>query len=260
MPVDRRDPVAVGRDDHRSRLEGRAVPAPEDLCRLRLDLLLFPFDVRDDVVHEIPGGHAGIAGSREGLQRGDDHPLDAELSLQGRESESEPDRRAVGVGDDAAGPASPLFLYRQGVQMPVVHLRDQQGDVGGEAVVAAIAQDGVTGLRECSLDLPGYGGVERREDDVAGEVGLAGAEVHFSRPFRHIRRDLPANQLAVVPSSRPLGCGQRGQLEPRMRGEHRHEPLPHRSRRTEHTGSDLPLRLQSRTSGRNRSHRSAPRF
>ena len=104
----------AGRADREGRgAELPALPVAEHLRRLGLQLLFLAADVRHDIVDQIERRHARIARAGGRLQARDDHRLDAECAMQGRERQDERDRRAVAVRDDEPLGAEPLALRVQ---------------------------------------------------------------------------------------------------------------------------------------------------
>src|SRR5215831_4680499 len=67
MPVLHRHTRGRRADDNRIRLDGAALELPENLLRLRLELLFFAVDERDDVAEDVPRGDTRVTRAGDGL-------------------------------------------------------------------------------------------------------------------------------------------------------------------------------------------------
>lgn len=150
------DAVARGRDAEAALLDkglGAVVEAAEDLARLRLELILLALDVGHDVVDDIHGRDARVAGARDGLH-GDDADCGngAKGSLQGGKGDDEADDGAVGVADEEAA-REPVdgALVGDEVEMRKVHGRDDEGNQRVAAVVLCVGEDGDLGPQKLLL-------------------------------------------------------------------------------------------------------------
>ena len=103
MPVDDRHARRRRADDHRERRHRVALERAEHLLRLALHLLFLARDRRDDVAEDVERRDARISGSGHRLQRRHHDARKAEAAQRGQH-DREGHGRAVGVGDDRAGP------------------------------------------------------------------------------------------------------------------------------------------------------------
>ena len=102
VPVQHGDARARRGDAQRvvRELRGGARERPEDLARLRLELVLLAADERHHVVQDVQGGDARVAGAGDGLQGDDVGGVDgAEAGFERGEGDHQARDCAVGVAD-----------------------------------------------------------------------------------------------------------------------------------------------------------------
>src|SRR5262249_40874020 len=166
VPLDDRHPRAGAGDRERRRLDRVADELAEDLAGLLLDLLLFLGDVRDDVVEDVERDDAGrAAGARDRLERGHEHALDAEMLVERRERDGEPDGGAVRVRRDETLPAATLALDVDELRLIEVDAGDENRHVVFVAERRRRRNHGGLGA-PLGLELARRVALDRREDDA----------------------------------------------------------------------------------------------
>ena len=221
------------------RHDGVPLEAAEDLLRLALDLAFLATDERHDVADGVQRGDARVAGAGERLERGEGDALQAVLAER-RQSQRQDDRRAVGVGDERAGPAALGALQLDESEMLAVDLGNQQRHVGRHAMVPRVADDDVAGLREGLLDLAGDGGIHRREEQL-GRTACAGPRLlddEIADLVGQRERQPPGRRGPVGLPRRALAGAHPHEAEPGVPGELGDELLAHHPRGAKHSDVD----------------------
>ena len=173
-------------------------------------------------------GHARVAGARERLHGHDVERLDAERVVQRAQRHHQPDRRAVGVGDDEPPrPSEPpndcRSIEREVVRVDLGH---QQRHVGVQPVVARVRDHDVAARAPPRPRRRPRRGVEAREQHV-GTASPAPA------PRRSCRRRPPRVSASEIQwrrrrsglPGRPLARDDRHDVEGRVVGEQPDERL-----------------------------------
>ena len=229
---------AIGVRADRDGVRRAATIAAENLLRLALHLLFFATDERDDVAENVERGHAGIARARYRLHGRDDDGLDAELA-QRRQGHGEHHGRAVGVGDDGAGPAFGGALFGQQREVVGIDLGNEQRNQRIHPEVAGVADHDVAGGSKRAFDLAGDGGIEAREHHLGTATRHACIDDAVGRLGRHRRGEAPRRHQLVGLAFGPLTRRQPGQAKPRVPGQPRHELLPDYAGRAKDAHFDL---------------------
>ena len=115
--------------------------------------------------------------------------------------------------------------------MIAVHFRNQQRNVGLHAVVARVADDGVSCLRECALDLAGDRRVETGENEPRRASRRRGVDVEIGNRVGKRRRETPRTGVAVLLACGALARAEPCDAEPRMVREQSNELLADHSGR-----------------------------
>src|SRR6476469_6736475 len=105
------------------------------------------------------------------------------------------DRRTIAVGDDVPGPAAVRLLGLDRGDALRVDLGDHQGDVRLHPMRRAIREDGVSGLGQPLLDLPGDFARQRREGDGTAQLLAVILDDQIRRAGRHVGVKPPLGRL-----------------------------------------------------------------
>jgi dGTPase len=219
--------------------EGSIGEVAQDLERLALDLLLLaPADVGHDVVGNVHGRHARIAGSGQRLQCHDLHAGQREGPMQGGEGHGQAGHAAVRVRDDVA-PARALALDGYGLEVARVDFGDEERNVGIHPVVAGVRHHRVVVGREQGFHLSRHRRVEAREEKSR-------AKWPFCPQYRERRntgggrsRQAPGAGLAIGLPGGAVRGGEFGHLEPGVMLEELHEALSHGAGRSQDADRDF---------------------
>ncbi len=240
MAIQHRDAVARRRDLERLLLLERgqvAADAPEDLLRLRLQLVLLAGDVRHYIVHDVHAADTGVSGSRDGLHGDDGHGVDeAEPGLEGGEGDHEADDCAVAIAhQEPLVQPELLTLVRYQAEVVQVHRRHHERRQRVAAEVLGVGEDGDVGGLEGPLDVAGDVAVEAAEDDVAVGEQLGPALTHhqLAEGVAHGLGLLPVDGIAVPLAGGPRGGADGDELQVRVALQQEDESLADGARAAE---------------------------
>ena len=254
-PVHDGDAVARGRDAQAVLLDkglaGVVEPA-EDLAGLGLELVLLARDEGHDVVDDVHGRDARVAGAGDGLHGDDADGGDgAKGGLQRGKGYDEPDDGAVGVADEEAlGEAVDGALVRDEVEVREVDGGNNERNDGVATVVLGVRKDGDLGFEKLVLckfatdmlasrdALPSRGGgprltniarhvrVEPAKDDVAvAKLGRLALPHHHVGDVAHGPGLLPPDGILVLLARGARRRANGVQLEVRVLREEEDEAL-----------------------------------
>ena len=232
-------PIGHRRDHERRRRAGGVACASENFRDFGLDLLRLARDVGNDVSEYVERGDARIARAGDRLHRRDERLLDPEGAVERRERHGEEHRRAICVRDERSGPATMLPLPLEEAERIRVDLRNDERDVVVHAMRRSVREDERAPPGEERLDFAGGVRVERREQGAARELVPDAAHLQGRETVRQRRFTPPPGGFRVGASGRPLGGGDRDDLEPGVVEEAFEEALPHGAGRTEDADGDL---------------------
>ncbi len=190
----------------------------QNFSRLGLEFFFFSRNVGDHVIHRVKRRHTWVTRAGKSLHRYNAGGLDAESIVNGLEREHQASGRTIWICREEAGSEATRFaLHIHEFAMIGIYFGDEQRNVGLHAVIAAIADDRVTGARELFFGWTSDGGIERRETKIAIEAGAQG--LYRKAPLLpevSDAVDAPAHDIGVAFPGRAFRCGESRHAKPRM--------------------------------------------